>query len=250
MPFNIPAHTTHIAFIDETGEYGLETVDPKFPVFATCAVTSTVKGYLEQSKPKLEAIKQQVFGAQDVIFHGHKIRQKEDPFHILKDQKTHDTFMAHIVKAFGELDGIIIAAAIRKDLHKKQYSEPENPFFLSLKFVLERLAMHWGGTIGPSNKLLCVFEKRGRKEDARTKVWFDAICAGNNFRGQVFHFESDFQSKDENIPGHQYADLSAYTVARYAETKDETRKDWIAIKGKIRKSWFGKIEGYGLKIFP
>jgi hypothetical protein len=162
----------YVAFIDETGEYGLESVNSQFPLFAVCALTSTVAGYEAKSEPFLKNLKQTFFGTDSVVLHGHKIRQKKEPFHILKKPETMSAFMDMLCEGFAALDGHLIAAVIHKDKHKKQYSEPENPFFLSTKFVLERLHMHWKGVVGKNNKLLCVFEKRGKHEDVRTKSWF------------------------------------------------------------------------------
>ena len=46
------------------------------------------------------------------------------------------------------------------------------------------------------------------------------------------------------------ADLAAYPIARFVETDDGDRMDWKSILPRIRKGPFGKIDGYGLKIFP
>ncbi|WP_316163685.1 DUF3800 domain-containing protein [Bradyrhizobium sp. SZCCHNRI20481] len=241
---------TYIAFIDETGDHGIEKIDPKFPVFAICAVTMTVEKYVVNAASNLTAMKYYFFGHECVVIHGHKIRKKAQPFLFLKDPAAQQRFMEKICYLFDNLDGHIVAAAIDKPKLVKQYSNPTNPFFLSLQFVLERLHMHWSGKLTPTNRLLCVFEERGGNEDARTLEWFTEICSGNNFRGQTFHFEIDFKKKAENVGGHQYADLAAYTVARFVETGDESRKDWTVVKKRIRKSMFGNIYGYGLKVFP
>lgn len=250
MSFSL-SQRNYVAFIDETGEYGLESVNSQFPLFAVYALTSTVAGYEAKSEPFLKNLKQTFFGTDSVVLHGRKIRQKKEPFHILKKPETMSAFMDMLCEGFAALDGHLIAAVIHKDKHKKQYSEPENPFFLSTKFVLERLHMHWKGVVGKNNKLLCVFEKRGKHEDVRTKSWFDRICAGENYRGETFHFECEFRDKKENLCGHQYADLAAYSIARFVESGDKNRKDWVAIKEKIRRSARTQaIEGYGLKTFP
>jgi Protein of unknown function (DUF3800) len=250
LPFSL-SQRNYVAFIDETGEYGLESINPRFPLFALCTLTSTVTGYLTKSEPILKELKRTFFDTDEVVLHGHKIRQKKDPFHILKKPEIMASFMESVCTSFDELDGHLIAAVIEKEKHKKQYSDPENPFFLSLKFVLERLYMHWRGVVGKNNKLFCVFEKRGKQEDARTESWFNRICAGENYKGDTFHFDCDFRDKKENLCGHQYADLAAYSIARYVESRDKKRKDWIAVEPRIRRNArTQEIEGYGLKIFP
>jgi hypothetical protein len=245
-----PPNPTYIAFIDETGDHGLEKIDPTFPVFAICAITTTVEKYISNAVSNLQTLKYYFFGHECVVIHGHKIRKKAQPFLFLKDPDAQKQFFEGLCALFDELDGYVIAAAINKPKLVQQYSTPGNPFFLSLQFVLERLNMHWAGKLSATNKLLCVFEERGGNEDSKTLEWFKEICAGNNFRGDTFHFEIDFKKKEQNVSGHQYADLAAYTIARFVESGDETRKDWAVVKKRIRKSLFGNIYGYGLKVFP
>jgi hypothetical protein len=249
MSFSAPG-PEHVAFIDETGDHGLEKIDPNFPIFAICAVTTTVLKYTTNAAANLKQIKYHYWGHECEVIHGYKIRKKSGPFQFLKDQKASTAFYESLCLAFEELDATIVSAAIHKPNHKKQYSAPDNPFFLSLQFVLERLKMQWGGKISAAKPLLCVFEARGRDDDARTTDWFNEICAGKNFRGEIFPFISDFKKKEQNVCGHQYADLAAYTIARFVETGDETRKDWTVVKKRLRKSLLGNIQGYGLKTFP
>jgi uncharacterized protein DUF3800 len=249
MAFLLP-HTGPIAFIDETGDHNLEKIDSNFPVFAICSHTTKVEDYVQISRSNLHQMKLDLFGTEDIVFHGHKIRQKKDPFGGLRDTETFSNFTRRLTSCFEKMDGHLIAAAIHKPKHIKKYKSPGNPFFLSLQFVLERLHMHWGKAINKEQRLHCVFESRGKKEDSTTEEWLLDICSGNNFGGATFPFSYEFQPKSENIAGHQYADLAAYTIARYVEGENENRKDWIAIKTKIRKSWLGIIRGYGLKIFP
>ncbi len=240
----------YVAFIDETGDYVLHGHDPGYPIFATCALTTTTELYLKTVIPAMSAVKYRFWGHECLVFHGARIRSRKHPFTNLKDEGVRDEFMEAVAQAFGKIEAHLIGAAIHKPRHCAQYIDPGNPFYLSLQFLLERLAMHWSGRLSPAQKLLCVFESRGASEDNITKGWFQKICAGENHRNHVFHFECDFRGKDVNVIGHQFADLAAYTVAKYAETGDEDRLDWRAVKPKLRKSWSGRILGYGLKIFP
>lgn len=238
-----------IAFIDESGDFELTKINPGYPICAQCALTCTVDQYLANAAPNLMKIKYHFFGNECVVIHGHKLRKRSPPFDILATPEISSEFMDALKWAFDSIDGILISAAVDKPRHRGQYINPEDPFFLSLQFLLERLNAHWKGKLGPQRKLLCVFEQRGKNEDRRTLEWFREICDGRNFRAQKFHFDADFRPKDQNVLGHQYADLAAYAVCRYVETRDETRKDWLAIKDKLW-SVNGVLIGNGLKIFP
>lgn len=239
-----------LAFIDETGDYVLDNFNEQYPIFATCALTCTTEQYVKTAIPALAKVKYRFWGTECVILHGAKIRSRKHPFVNLKNQETADAFMEAVAGAFAELEGFIIAAAIHKPRLLAQYADPQNPFFLSLQFLLERLHMQWGTKVSADRPLLCIFEKRGPEEDKRTATWFHNICGGENHRSETFHFECDFRPKEDNVCGHQFADLAAYTIARYAEAEDKDRKDWKAVSPKIRKNWWGKMDGYGLKIFP
>lgn len=238
-----------IAFIDESGDFELSKIDPHYPVCAQCALTSTVDEYLAQAVPNMMTIKYHFFGNESVVMHGHKIRRRSAPFDILKNEETRAEFMSAVSWAIEQLNGCLIVAAVHKTKHVNQYIYPDDPFFLSLQFLLERLYMHWARDLIGGRRLLCVFEKRGSKEDTKTREWFDDICGGKNFRNQKFPFDHDFRTKEENVIGHQYADLVAYAACRFVETGDETRQDWNAVKAKLR-TVDGKFETHGLKVFP
>lgn len=241
--------TSLIAFIDESGDFELKNINPAYPVCAQCALTCTVQEYLANAVPNLMEVKYSFFGNECVVMHGHKIRKKSGDFHILRDEQVHKEFMEAIAWSIDKLDGCLIVAAVNKPRHVNQYIKPEDPFFLSLQFLLERLNMHWAKELKAGERLLCVFEMRGATEDKRTRAWFDEICAGRNHRSEVFNFDADFRPKDQNVIGHQYADLVAYAACRFVETSDGNRQDWKAVKGKLRKVG-GRLEGHGLKIFP
>lgn len=227
----------------------MDKINPHYPVCAQCALTTTVDKYLTKALPNLLRLKYSFFGNECIIMHGHKIRKKSEAFKILQDEAIFEEFMKAISWCFTELDGCLVIAAVDKPRHKAQYVRPDDPFYLSLKFLLERLHDHWRPHLSPNRRLLCVFEERGAAEDKRTMQWFGQICAGDNYRHRAFHFDADFRPKAHNVAGHQYADLAAYAACRYVETRNEDRLDWQAVKSKLRTVG-EEYMGHGLKIFP
>lgn len=238
-----------IAFIDESGDFELRNINPHYPVCAQCALTSTVEGYLAKSVPALLRVKYDFFGNECIVLHGSKIRRRSGPFSILSDISVREDFQKAIARALEEIDGCLIVAAVHKQRHVATYLRPYDPFYLSLKFLLERLYLNWSLELRKGKRLLCVFESRGKNEDQRTTNWFNGICAGDNQSNAVFPFDLDFRPKDQNVIGHQYADLVAYAACRFVETWDDTRSDWLAVKGKLR-AVYGERIGHGLKVFP
>ena len=245
------ASAEYVAFIDEAGDYNLDKIDPNMPVFATCALTLSVEDYVTAALAPLARLKYQYFGNEVVVLHGHKIRQRAGEFKILKNAALGSKFLEGVSDCFRGLPkNSFVCAAIYKSKLKAQYRFPKDPFYLSLQFLLERLALHWQEQLSNNEKLLCVFEKRGAIEDSHTRKFFEKICGGENFGKQTFPFEIDFRGKHENVVGHQFADLAAYTLARYVETGKEDRKDWKVLKPKLCTSPDGDVAGRGLKIFP
>ena len=238
-----------IAYADESGDVGVSNFDPKYPVFVLCVALYRIEDYLTKDLPTLSRLKFQHWWHDAVVFHSHKIRNKVHPFQALRDPEKAAPFHEAIGKFFESSTVTLIASAIDKDRHKKQYKTPDHPYNMSLQFCLERTWGHLHNKLKSGEELAFVFEKRGKTEDALLEEKFYYYAAHNAWN-QKLPFIARFAAKEENITGLQVADLAAYPIARHVETNDENRKDWKAIFPRIRKGPSGKIDGYGLKIFP
>src|SRR5262249_44764364 len=51
------AASDYIAYFDETGDHGLDNIDPAFPVFVLCGWVFKIKDYLQKECPAFCAIK-------------------------------------------------------------------------------------------------------------------------------------------------------------------------------------------------
>lgn len=238
-----------IAFIDESGDFELRKIDPHYPVCAQCALTCTVDQYLAHAVPDMMSLKYHFFGNESVVMHGAKIRRRSPPFDILRDPETLAQFIEAVAWTIEHMEGCLVIAAVHKERLVGQYIDPINPLFLSLQFLLERLYMHWARRLFGGRRLLCVFEKRGTKEDLETERYFDAICDGDNWGSRKFPFDIDFRAKTDNVIGHQIADLAAYSACRFVQTGDEGARPWQAVKARLR-TVDGRYEQHGLKVFP
>jgi hypothetical protein len=95
-----------------------------------------------------------------------------------------------------------------------------------------------------------VFEQRGAADDDRLANEFHRICAGENRWKCRFPFEIIFANKQQNMPGLQIADLAAYPIARHVIDPAAPNPAFAVLEPRFRRSPSGKIEGWGLKIFP
>lgn len=235
---------TYIAFIDESGDTGMKNIDSDAPYFALTAAIYRTEQYIQTELPLMTRIKLDFWGHDGVIFHDYDIKKKNGPFKILIDSMERERFWEALCNQFRETPAKLISAVIHKGDHKKQYHDPVDPYELCIQFVLERTYMMTGkGT-------RVVFESRGRAEDKIVRQWCEDICGGKNYHRKQYGFDIHFATKSSNCEGLQMADLACQPILHYVRKRDTERPDWLAVRAAVRCNGGGKIEGYGLKIFP
>ena len=71
----------YFLFIDETGDHGLTTLNPDFPVFLLCGALMVENDY-EELKNSFNMIKTKLWSNKEVIFHSRDIRKCNKEFSI------------------------------------------------------------------------------------------------------------------------------------------------------------------------
>ena len=117
----------------------MENPDPGFPIFVLCVALYRTEHYLNSELAALSQIKVDRWWHDAVVFHSRKIRKCVYPFEALADKDKAADFHARIGAFFGISKTTLIAAAIDKPRHKKQYKNPDHPYNMSLQFCLERV---------------------------------------------------------------------------------------------------------------
>lgn len=194
-------------------------------------------------------------GLKRVSFHSYHIRQRLGPFNsnIINTQN----FLNDLSTYMEQLDIKIISAAINKlDLCQK-YKQPQNPYELGMKFILERLILFLNKN-DKNAKIIIVLESRGKKEDKSLLNYVKSILDEgtefikkedfNKISGVYFNEKWCKDSKNQkSYIGLEIADLICYPIAKYCKngTKD---KAFTSIEHKFigEKSY----NGIGLKFFP
>lgn len=240
-------------FLDETGDHGLNFIDPNFPLFllAGCLFSDEE---LKKIKNEIEEFKKHFFGTMGVIMHSRDIRKCEGSFQILFDLEIKKEFYVKLNKILSQSNFTIIGAGVDKDKHIKTYGKnAQNPYEISLSFILERLIFCLNKD--QSNKVNITIERRGKREDTqlleyynRTKDSGTYYVGKDKFKECINKF--DFVLKRDNVIGLQVADLCAYPLARHILNKQEPYVPFQIIKDKIYCNLNGKYDGYGLKTFP
>jgi hypothetical protein len=82
----MPSFDDYIVFVDESGDHGLASIDPPYPMFvlAFCLFDKTT--YAEAAAPSITRFKFKHFGHDQIILHEHDIRKAKGVFKILQNQ--------------------------------------------------------------------------------------------------------------------------------------------------------------------
>lgn len=240
-------------FLDEAGDHGLTVVDPHFPIFLLCGCLIS-KESLARLEKQVNQFKKKYFKTTEVVLHSSDIRKCENEFQILFDLKIKENFYKDLNQIIKATSFKSFGSAVDKDKHIKKYGKTaRNPYNLCLSFVLERLIFCLDQVKGSTVDIY--IEKRGRKEDEQLLAQYNTILdlgtyyvKSRRLKEKITNFE--FFWKKENIVGLQLADLVAYPIARSIIFPRRPYPTYEIIKNKIYCGKNGKIDGYGIKIFP
>src|SRR6478672_3181005 len=104
-----------IVFVDESGDHGLETIDPQFPVFVLAFCILRKSDYSRGLLPAITELKFAHFGHDQVILHERDIRKDIGDFSILRDPQRKAAFLEELTSLIEATEMTIVASAIRKD---------------------------------------------------------------------------------------------------------------------------------------
>lgn len=144
---------------------------------------------------------------------------------------------------------LLIASAIKKDKLNRQYSNPDNPYHIAMGFGLERIFLYLRSIGCRTGTTFLLFESRGKKEDNDLELEFRRVC-DRNATGHQLPFEIILADKKCNSAGLQLADLIARPIGRRLLKPEQQNRAFEIIKTKFRQDTSGRVESWGLKIFP
>lgn len=189
------------------------------------------------------------FGHEHVILHERDIRRGYPPFAFTRDRAVREGFFGDLNQLVADTDFQLVASVIRKDEYRARYSVPENPYHVAMGFGLERvfLDLHAKGCRGGRTHIMC--ERRGAPEDAQLELEIRRVC-DNNATGRILPFEPVLVPKLCNSSGLQLADLVARPIGRKILDPAQMNRAYDILERKFRKDPKGRVEGWGLKVFP
>lgn len=240
----------YIVYVDESGDHGLKTIDPNYPIFVLAFCIFKKADYSQQIVPALQAFKFTHFGHDQVILHETDIRRDRGDFSCLKTKELKSNFLSELTQIIEISPFTLITTVIKKEEHRKRYNEPSNPYHIALGFGLERVFNFLHIQQAEQNTTHIVVEKRGKLEDDELELEFRRICSGSNYHRHPYPFELIFADKRSNSSGLQFADLIARPVGLSILKPGQQNRAFDVLRPKFYSNSHGNINGWGLKCFP
>ncbi|HEX8192741.1 MAG TPA: DUF3800 domain-containing protein [Allosphingosinicella sp.] len=241
------AFSDYIVFADESGDHGMESIDPQFPVFSLVFSIFEKSVYQNEVEPALRALKFKWFGHDAVILHERELRKQLPPFDFLRSSAAvREEFFDDLNAFMAGVPMQVYASVIDKEKHRARYAQPWNPYEVAMHFCMEKLCFRMMGLQQRERLLHVLFESRGKSEDRDLEREFRRIVAGKadwGWRRAPFgkmQFEPIFVAKAANLAGHQITDLIARPLALRALRPDQPNRAADAIRGRVND----------LKVFP
>jgi hypothetical protein len=212
-------YSDYVIFVDESGDHGLVSIDPEYPVFVLAFVVVRKEVYLNKIVPAFQALKYKYWGHDQIIFHENEIRKEKGPFSLLRTNRAlRESFHEELASIIADCDVELIASVIHKEALRKKYANPYNPYEITLLFCMEEVA-NLLSKAGQSGKLAhLIVEGRGHKENNELELEFRRICDNQKSWGykntdfSKTSFEMICADKKSNSTGLQLADLIARPI--------------------------------------
>jgi hypothetical protein len=242
----MPEFSDYIVFADESGDHGLSSIDPQFPVFALVFCMFEKVRYIEEIEPEFRRLKFKYFGHDSVVLHEHDIRKQRSQFVILRNAEIRDAFMADVTELMAAVPFQGYASIIDKNALKARYADPWNPYEVAMQFCTEKVSNRLIAHRQRGRLTHVLFEGRGKAEDSQLELEFRRIAANDRRWGwrQVDFtrtpLEPIFVPKAANLAGHQLTDLIARPLALRTIRPDQANRAFEVIRDRMNH----------IKVFP
>ncbi len=211
----------------------------------------------------LNLIKKTVFGTEQIIFHRREILHAAPPFECLNDPVKRAELDRVLLDLLNFAAYKVITVVIDKKRLRDQYAVWQaDPYHYCMMCLMERYVQLLRRTPFQGDVLAESREKRDNKRLAKSYRY--TRKHGTDFlSAEVFQrllpTEIKLARKKENVAGLQFADLIANPCCRdlvCRNTGQPMTADFgakivgILYRNKYRRSWSGRVEGFGTKWLP
>lgn len=106
-------HSDYIVYVDESGDHGLEFINPRYPLFVLSFCIFQKEYYAHTVTPAIRMLKFSTFGHDMIVLHEHEIRKKLGAFNRLS-KKPREAFLDALSKLIDQTDFVLIPIVIDK----------------------------------------------------------------------------------------------------------------------------------------
>ncbi|MHC8398610.1 DUF3800 domain-containing protein [Pseudomonas sp. MDT1-17] len=249
-------YSDFIIYVDESGDHGMQTLDPNYPMFVLAFCVFHKRHYCEKVIPALQKFKFNHMGHDLIGLHELEIRKEKGAFSSLFMSRQHKhAFLDELTGIIEASNFVLISCVIDKAALREKQGPVHNPYHVALGFCLETLFEFLQEKNHHNALTHVIFERRGKKEDNELELEFRRMCDGANRLGIQLPFDIVFATKQVNSTGLQLADLVARPIGMSVLRSGQENRAFDVLKRKFycsggRDNVGEGFENWGLKIFP
>jgi hypothetical protein len=260
MPFRL--------YIDEVGNDDLGHVNNDLHRYLSLSGVAMDQDYArDQATPVLNALKARIFQHDPdtpVIFHRKDIMNRRGVFHCLKDETVCADFDESLVQYFTDVNFTVITVVIDKlEMMNQDHWQEKHPYHYLMMILVEKY-VQWlerqngTGDIMPEMRRGIKDRKLQLAYDS-VRIWGSDYVDAKRIKKRIPSSKLKFRCKDDNITGLQICDLIAHPSHMHVRSLQghaialgpfANRVLPVMRKFKYDRSWWGKINGYGIKYLP
>jgi hypothetical protein len=248
---NQPAleYSDYVAYVDESGDHSLASIDDHYPIFVLCFCVFLKRHYSEQVIPALKMLKFNTFGHDMVILHEQDLRRKTEAFRMMNKEKR-EVFLSALEQLISGSDFTLFSSIIDKRKLKKENIQDTHVYHLAMQLGLEKLYRFMQSKDQDSRITHIVCEARGRIEDRELELEFLRVCSGHNSMQQSLPFQLILADKKTNSEGLQFADLAARPIGLSTIRPGQFNRAYNILEKKFHRNGEGVVGGYGVSLYP
>ena len=245
----------YIVYVDESGDHGMSSIDPSYPIFVLAFCIFHKGHYAENVVPALESFKFKHFGHDQVVLHENEIRKEKGAFRIFPNRGAKNEFLNDLTRIVAESKFILASCVIEKHRLQQVAETFDNPYHMALMHCMLSLYDFLLEKKEHQKLTHVVVERRGAREDKELELEFRRICSGSNPQGVQLPFEILFADKKAMSSGLQLADLVARPMGLQVLRPEQPNRAFDVLKNKFfceggRPQAGQGYDGWGLKIVP
>ncbi len=245
---NRPEFGDFIIYVDESGDHGLQSLNPGHPIFVLAFCLFKVSSYIAKVVPAIQSIKFKHFGHDMVILHEREIRKSLGSFSSLYDRSRREAFMTDLATIVEEADFEIFACVIDKEKFRNHREDVENPYSLALAFGLDAISLELMSRNQSGRETFVVFESRGKREDQELESEFRRITEGHTIDDKSVSLNFLAVDKKVNSSGLQIADMVARPIGLHVLRPGQKNRALAIILQKIHGAIGNEPALQGLKV--